>query len=201
MLSGCRGTPDGKQAERVAFPIVNTADPWDSVVEKKVPGVWPEAADLMKAAQPFSQTGENVNALPTLRGLGGTDKHRNLVLCAAAAFSANAVWPSGTGIGVDIWLDRAPGDIDKGPVVTIKPGTSVKVARVSVYPDGVPHDDAVMLWSSGINFEQPAPPNVDFSFRANNGSEISLFAVGDLIDHVAAIVETFADLQGPAAPG
>jgi len=192
------GEPDGKLADKVAFPIVNTSDPWDSVVKKKVPGVWPEAADLMKAAQPFSQTGEEVNALPTLRGLGGTDKHRNLVLCAAAAFSATAVWPSGSGIGVDIWLDRAPGDIDIGPVVPIKPGTSVQVARVSVYPEGVPHDDAVMLWSSGIQFEQPAPPNVDFSFRSNNGSEVSLFALGDLINHVARIVESFAELRGPA---
>jgi len=192
------GEPDGKLADKVAFPIVNTSEPWDSVVKKKVPGVWPEAADLMKAAQPFSQTGEEVNALPTLRGLGGTDKHRNLVLRAAAAFSATAVWPSGSGIGVDIWLDRAPGDIDKGPVVPIKPGTSVQVARVSVYPEGVPHADAVMLWSSGIQFEQPAPPNVDFSFRSNNGSEVSLFALGDLINHVARIVESFAELRGPA---
>jgi hypothetical protein len=192
------GTPDGKLADKVAFPIVNTADPWDSVVKKKVPGIWSEAADLMKAAQPFSQTGEDVNALPTLRGLGGTDKHRNLVLCAAAAFSANAIWPSGNGIGVDIWLDRAPGDIDKGPIVPIKPGTSVQVARVSVYPEGVPHDDAVMLWTSGIDFKQPPSPSVDFSFRANSGSEVSLFALGDLIDHVATIVESFADLKGPA---
>jgi len=192
------GTPDGKLANEVAFPIVNTAAPWDSVMKKKVPGVWPEAAELMRAAQPFSRTGKDVNALPTLRGLGGTDKHRNLVLCAAAAFSANAIWPSGKRIGVDIWLDRAPGDIDKGPVVPIKPGTSVQVARVSVYPEGVPYDDAVMLWASGIDFKQPPPPNVDFSFRANSGSEVSLFAFSDLIDHVARIVESFADLRGPA---
>jgi hypothetical protein len=192
------GTPDGKLADKVAFPIVNTAASWDLVVKKKVPGVWPEAAELMKAAQPFSQTGEDINALPTLRGLGGTDKHRNLVLCAAAAFSANAIWPSGKGIGVDIWLDRAQGDIDKGPVVPIKPGTSVQVARVSVHPEGVPYDDAVMLWASGIDFKQPPPPNVDFSFRANSGSEVSLFAFGTLIDNVARIVESFADLRGPA---
>jgi hypothetical protein len=115
------GTPDGKLADKVAFPIVNTADSWDSVVKKKVPGVWPEAADLMKAARPFALTGEEVNTFPVLRGLGGTDKHRNLVLYAAAAFSANAIWPSGKGIGVDIWLDRAPGDIDKGPVVRSNP--------------------------------------------------------------------------------
>ena len=73
---------------------MNTADPWDSVVKKKVPGIWPEAAYLMKAAQSFALTGEEVNTLSVLRGLGGTDKHRNLVLCAAAAFSANAIWPS-----------------------------------------------------------------------------------------------------------
>jgi hypothetical protein len=59
--------------------------------------VWPEATDLMTAAQPFAQTGGEVNALPVLRGLGGTDKHRNLVLCAAAAFSVNAILPSGKG--------------------------------------------------------------------------------------------------------
>ncbi len=39
------GSPDGKLADKVACPIVNTATPWDSVVKKKVPGVWPEAAD------------------------------------------------------------------------------------------------------------------------------------------------------------
>jgi hypothetical protein len=195
------GVPDGKLADKVAFPIMNTADPWDSVVKKKVPGVWPEAADLMKAAQPFAQTGEDVNALPTVRGLGGTDKHRNLVLCAAAAFSATATWPTGKDIGVDIWLDRAPGDIDKGPLVPIKPGTSVQVARVSVYPEGVPYDDAVMLWASGVDFKEPPPPNVEFSFRANNGTEASLFALGNLIDHVAAIVESFADLTGPVTSG
>jgi hypothetical protein len=191
------GTPDGKLGDKVAFPIVNIADPWDSLVKKKVPGIWPEAADVMKAAQPFSQTGEDVNALPTLRGLGGTDKHRNLVLCAAAAFSADANWPSRMGIGVDIWLDRAPGNIDKGPIVPIRPGTSVQVARVSVYPEGVPDDDAVMLWTSGVDFKQPPSPSVDFSFRANNGSEVSLFALGDLIDHVATIVDSFADLGAP----
>jgi hypothetical protein len=38
---------------------------------------------------------------------------------------------------------------------------------------------------------------VDFSFRANSGSEVSLVALGDLIDHVARIVESFADLRGP----
>lgn len=44
----------------------------------------------------------------------------------------------------------------------------------------------------------PDPPTVDFAFRANNGCEVSLFALGNLIDHVAAIVESFADLLGPA---
>jgi hypothetical protein len=192
------GEPDGKLAGKVAFPIVNTASPWDSVVKKNVPGVWPQAAELMKAAQPFAQTGEEAKALPILRGLGGTDKHRNLVLCATAARSANWIWPTGRGVGVDVFLHRAPGgDMDKGSVVPIRPGTSVPVARVFVYPEGVPYDDAAMLWTSGVRFEQPAPPDVDFSFRANSGSEVSLVALGDLIDHVARIVESFADLRGP----
>jgi hypothetical protein len=192
------GEPDGKLAGSVAFPIVNTAGPWDSVVKKKVPGVWPQAAELMKAAQPFAQTGEEAKALPTLRGLGGTDKHRNLVLCATAARSANWLWPTGWGVGVDVFLHRAPGgDIDKGPVVPMRPGTSVPVARVFAYPEGVPYDDAAMLWTSGVRFPQPTPPNVDFSFRANSGSEAGPGALGDLIDHVDRIVESFDGLQGP----
>ena len=193
------GTADGKQAERVAFPIVNTAGSWDSVVTKKVPGVWPEAAALLKAAQPFSQTGEDVNALPVLRGLGGTDKHRNLVLCAAAAFSGNAIWPAGKNFGVAIQLARADGgDLSKGPVVPIKPGAAVEVARAFVYPDPPPYDDAVLLWASGIDFKLPPPPDVDFALRANNGSEVNLPGLGGLIEHVAAIVESFAELRGPA---
>lgn len=192
------GEPDGKVAERVAFPILNTDGSWDSVVKKKVPGVWPEAAELLKAAQPFSQSGQDSDALPTLRGLGGTHKHRNLVLCATAAYSASAVWPSFVGVGLDIWVDRAPGDdTTKGPVIAIQPGTSVQVARVFAYPEGVPFDDAVMRWASGIDFKEPPPPDVDFSFRANNGAEVSLSAVVDLIDAVDGIVESFADLPGP----
>jgi hypothetical protein len=189
------GAPDGKLADKVAFPIVNTPGSWGSVVKKKVPGVWPEAADLMKAAQPFSQTDDERSALPTLRGLGGTDKHRNLVLCAAAAFSGSANLPKGNGFGVEIRLARAPGDIYKGPVVPIKPGEAIEVARAFVFPDPAPYDDAVFLWASGIDFKLPPPPTVDFAFRANNGCEVSLFALGNLVEHVAAIVESFADLH------
>lgn len=186
MVAG--GAPNSKLSDKVTFPIVNTPGPWDSVVRKKVPGVWPQAADLMKAAQPFSQTGAEVSALPTLRGLGGTDKHRNLVLCAAGAFSGNAIWPAGKGFGVQIRLARAPGDITKGPVVPIQPGAAIEVAQVFVYPDPARYDDAVLLWASGIDFKLPPPPIVDFAFRANNGCEVSLFALGKLIDHVAATV-------------
>jgi hypothetical protein len=192
------GAPDGKQADKVAFPILNTPNPWDSVVKSKVPGVWREAADLLKAAQPFSQTGEEMKALPTLRGLGGTDKHRNLVLCAAAAFSGSAIWPAGKGFGVEIRLARTDGDVDKGPIVPIKAGIAVEVARAFVYPEPAPYDDAVLLWASGIDFNLPPPPDVDFAFRANSGSEVNLSGLGRLIDHVAAIVDSFTDLQGPA---
>lgn len=66
-----------------------------------------------------------------------------------------------------------------------------------VYPDAAPYDDAVLLWASGIDFKSPPPPTVDFAFRADTGSEMSLFALRDPIDHVAAIVESFADLRGP----
>ncbi|MFB1297642.1 hypothetical protein ACAG24_019190 [Mycobacterium sp. pW049] len=191
------GSPDGKKAGSVAFPILNTPGSWDSVVKKKVPGVWAEAADRLKAAQPFSQHGEDVHALPTLRGLGGTDKHRNLVLCAAAAWSVGAVGPKGPGFGVQMRMNRADGDLDKGLVVPIVPGTAVEVAAVFAYPDPKPFHDSVMKWTSEIAFHEPPPPDVDFGFRANNGVEISLFGLPDLVDHVISIVETFDDLPGP----
>lgn len=192
------GEPDGKRAESVAFPIVNTESPWDSVVRRKVPGVWPEAADRLKAAQPFSQEGKEANALRTLRGLGGTDKHRNLVLCAAAAVTGNVISPGGWGIGVQIQLARADGDIYKGPAVPIKPGTVVEVARAFAQPDLAPYDDAVLLWASGVDFKLPPPPTVEFTFRANNGSEVDLPGLGGLIEHVSGIVDSFNDLPGPA---
>ena len=67
-----------------------------------------------------------------------------------------------------------------------------------VYPDRAPYEDAVLLRASGIHFKLRPPPTVDFAFRANNGSEVSLFALGGLIEHIAAIVDSFSDLQGPA---
>ena len=104
------GASDGGGAGDVAFPIVKTEpDDWGSVVGRKVPGVWPEAADALKAAQPFSQEGEEVAALPTLQALSRTDKHRNLALCAAAAFSGSAIWPGGSGLSVSIQLARSDG--------------------------------------------------------------------------------------------
>jgi hypothetical protein len=195
------GTPDGPKADKVAFPIVNTAGPWESVVTKKVPGVWPEAADELSAVQPFSQEGEEAKALPTLRGLGGTGKHRNLNLCAAAALSGAARTPPNLppNAAVQIRLERAPGrDIfDQGPVVPIEPGTAVEVASARVGPRPAPHPDDVFLWASGIQFEEPPPPHVDFGFRANNGAEVSLFGLRGLIEHVEAILHRFGDLQAP----
>jgi len=190
------GEPDGPQAAKVAFPIVNTESPWDSVVKKKVPGVWPEAADRLKAAQPFSQEGMAANALRTLRGLGGTDKHRNLVLCAAVALSANVIGPAG-GVGCQIRLARADGDISKGPVVPIKPGTVVEVACAFAQPSPAPDHDAVLLWASGVDFKLPPPPTVEYTFRANNGSEVDLPGLRGLIEHVLVIVDSFTDLSGP----
>jgi hypothetical protein len=191
------GTPDGEKAGSVAFPIRTTDDGWDSIVAKKVPGVWPAAANELKVSQPFDQDGEEKSALPVLQGLGGTDKHRNLVLCAAAAFSGHAIWPAGSGFSVCIQLARAEGDLSKGPVVPIEPGTAVEVARVYVQPDPAPYDDAVLLWVSGIQFNEPETPRVEFSFRANNGSEASVNRLGGLIAHVERIVHRFAEFSVP----
>ena len=64
------GASDGGTARQVAFPIMRTEpDDWNSVVGRKVPGVWPEAADALRAAQPFSQEGEDSGTADTSRTL------------------------------------------------------------------------------------------------------------------------------------
>jgi hypothetical protein len=134
------------------------------------------------------------------QGLSGTDKHRNLALPAAGAFSGHAITPN-TGplaAATCIQLARAEGNIYQGPIVSIEPGTAVEVARVFVAPDPPPHPDAVYAWLSGIKFNEPPPPDVEFSFRANNGKEASIPGLSGLISHVEAIVDRFEGLQVPA---
>jgi hypothetical protein len=74
----------------------------------------------------------------------------------------------------------------------------IRRGRTGIRVPREPYEDAVLLWASGIHFKLPPPPTVDFAFRANNGSGVSLFALGGLIEHIAAIVDSFSDLQGPA---
>lgn len=192
------GVADGGRSGDVAFPILKTEpDDWNSVVSRKVPGIWPDAAEALRASQPFAQGGDEAIALPILQGLGRTDKHRNLNLCAAAAFSANAIFPHGPAdvpVSVNIFLNRIDDEMAKGPLVPIEPGTVVPVAAAYVQPDPAPFDDAVIVWKSGIRFDEPPPPDVEFGFRANNGSEATIAALGWIRQHVEQIVERVGQL-------
>ncbi|MET0703571.1 MAG: hypothetical protein ABWY93_28340 [Mycobacterium sp.] len=187
----CRAA--GSTSDDVAFPIVKREpQDWPAVLDENVPGVWAEAADALKASQPFAQEGAEAAALPTLRALG---QHRALALCARAAFlSAPTLKPGKLPAKTSIGLARADGDMHKGPLVPIDPGTTVEVARVTVQPDPSSGHDDVYEWSSGIRFDEPAPPDLDFGFRASNGVQINLRGLHALIQHVDTIVKRFDGL-------
>ncbi|KLO29896.1 hypothetical protein [Mycobacterium haemophilum] len=191
------GAPDGDQAAVVAFPILkDRPKDWSAVVKNKVPGIWPAASKALKVSQPFAQKGQEALALPTIQALGRTDKHRNLNLCAAMALSGNAIGPQ-TGTlpaGLEIRLARADGNISQGPVVPIEPGTTVQLGLCRVPPSLAPFEDAMYTWASGIRFDQPPPPHVEFSFRANNSVEASIEGFGGLIQHVEGIVDRISAL-------
>jgi hypothetical protein len=87
------GEPDAKEAKSVAFPIVTEVERWDKAVAANVPYAWDEAVEKLKWCQPFVQLGQEITALPALRGVGATDKHRSLVLYAMGVFSIGGTHP------------------------------------------------------------------------------------------------------------
>jgi hypothetical protein len=190
------GTPGDGTASDVAFPILKREpQDWGAVLEKNVPGASAAAADALKASQPFAQNGAEASALPTLRALGGSDTHRELALCARAAFlSAPTLKPGKLPAKTSIGLARVDGDMHKGPLVPVHPGTTVEVARVGVQPDPSSQHDNAYDWSSGIRFDEPAAPDLDFGFRASNGVQVNLRGLHGLIQHVETIVKRFDGL-------
>ena len=91
------GTPDGDDAHKVEFPIVDDPAKWEGVVKRKVPGAWPAAIKELRSVQQFKPSPANPPSplppisplLTRLRILGGTDKHRNLSMFATGAWSAS----------------------------------------------------------------------------------------------------------------
>lgn len=193
------GPAHGGSAGSVAFPILETAPAdWDAAVQQKVPGAWPEAADALRASQPFEQQGIYVHALPTLRELSRTAKHRNLNMSAVAAMSAQANGPPHPNTAVQVRMFRAEGgDMQKGPLVPIEIGSEVAVASAILVPADAKHIDDALLRVNTIRWDEPSAPDVRFSFRANSGAEIDSAGLHELIEHVEGIVQRFAELTPP----
>ncbi|ORW27548.1 hypothetical protein AWB91_27235 [Mycobacterium paraense] len=195
------GAPDGPLAHKVAFPIVSDPDKWDGVVAQKVPGAWPAAVAELRAVQQFKPPPTDPPfplppippLLSRLATLGGTDKHRNLSLFAAGAWSASMIAPE-----IEPWYSIQVRIYTPGPLLPLEPGRKVEVSRVSAGPAGPNHHpDDTYLWASGIQLKQPEPPELKFGFRANDETEINTRELPIVIDLVESIVQRFAALQGP----
>ncbi len=193
------GSPNGDDAHRVEFPIVDDPDKLDGIVRRKVPGAWPEAVDELRAVQqskqppPPSGLPPIAPLLTRLRILGGTDKHRNLSLVATGAWSASMVAPA-----MKPWYSISVLMYIPGPLLPLEVGKKVEVSRVAAHPTGPNHHiDDTFLWESGIELEKPAPPELKFGFRANDATEIDTRELPEVIGLVESVVQRFAALSGP----
>ncbi|KZS71655.1 hypothetical protein A4G26_06525 [Mycobacterium kansasii] len=193
------GAPNGEGAHMVEFPIVDDPAKWDSTVKRKVPGAWPAAVKALRAVQQFKQPPPPSGLPPIaplltrLRILGGTDKHRNLSLVATGAWSASAISPA-----IQPWYKVDIRIYMPGPLLPLEPGKKVVVSQVAAHPAGPHHHpDDTYTWASGIQLEKPAPPELKFGFRANDGTEINTRELPTVIDLVESIVQRFAVLPGP----
>jgi hypothetical protein len=184
-----------KQAKSVAFPIVREDDKWAKAVAVNVPHAWDEAIEKLKWCQPFVQLPPNNTALTALQGVGATDKHREIVLCASALMSISGISPD---LGADGGMSMLMAQ--PGPVVEVgNPGLLGMVYRHT--GDGRPmDDDDLVKWGPGVELAQPPDPTVVFDFRANDNSHIQVDAIPHLIAHVGHILERFKRLKMPAKP-
>jgi hypothetical protein len=196
------GTPDGKDARGVAFPIVTDASKWESSVSSNVRNAWPAAVAELKAVQQFEPPQQNPSSplppidplLSRLATLGGTDKHRNLSLFATGAWAQNAFRPEMQGEHmVEIRIYQP------GPLLPKVPGEKVAVSQVLLKPGASAgaHRDDVFAWQPGIEFTRPDPPELSFGFRANDGTEISVRELPGAIELVESILDRFAVLTAP----
>jgi hypothetical protein len=194
------GTPDGAKAQTVQFPIVTDPANWDAAVKGRVTNAWPAAVAELRAVQQFAPPPANPPSplppldplLTRLATLGGTDKHRNLALFATGAYSQNLVAPEMKDYyTLEIRINLP------GPVLPTTPGPKVEVSRALVKPSFAKHPNDVFAWTSGIEFQQPDPPELSFGFRANDGTQIDDRELPEAIDLVQSILDRFATLTGP----
>ncbi len=184
------GDPEAKQAKSVGFPIVTEEERWDNVVAANVPFAWDEATEKLKWCQPFVQLGQEITALPALRGVGATDKHRSLVMYAMGVFSISGTHPGASPGQSFVLLMAQP-----GPVVRL--GQPALLGSVFLTNDLKSGDEALVPWSEGVKLEPPSPPGVNFGFRASDNSEITIDAIPPLISYVEQILRRFEKLEDP----
>lgn len=195
------GTPNGSDAHKVEFPIVDDLARWDQIVARKVPGAWPVVIAELRAVQQLkSSTPQPPPPLPPidpllsrLRTLGGTDKHRNLGLFATGAWSASMKSPE-----PKPWYSVQIRIYQPGPLLPLEPGQKVEVSRVSVGPPQG-HPDDIFTWASGIELEKPDPPEIMFGFRANDDTQIDAAELPRVINLVESIAKRFTTMPGPYA--
>ncbi len=156
----------------------------------KVPHAWDEAAEKLQWCQPFVQLPPNDTALTALQGIGATDKHREIVLCASALLSISAISPD---LGPDGGMTMMAAH--PGPAVEVgKPGVLGMVYRHT----GEMNEEELVRWGPGVELAQPPDPTIVFDFRANDNSHVQIDAIPHLIEHVGHVLERFSDLKTPA---
>ncbi|PBC39505.1 hypothetical protein CJ179_36410 [Rhodococcus sp. ACS1] len=184
------GGRDEKRAKGVYFPIVTDRDKWEKEVKNKVPTAWPAAIELLESVQPFMQPSELAQALPALHAMNNPDKHRELSLVAIGNLTLSAITPDlGDDLGMAILMARP------GPVLKLREGEilgQVVVNRRSDPPNLEP-----IPWPPGLHVEQPPVPQYSLAFRDEDGNEVAITAIRDLIDHVESIIDGFGTLPTP----
>jgi hypothetical protein len=184
------GDPDAKRAKSVALPIVTEEERWDKAVAANVPYAWDEALEKLKWCQPFVQLGQEITALPALRGVGATDKHRSLVLYARGVFSISGTHPGAKPGQSFVLLMAQP-----GPVV--KRNEPALLGSVFLTADLQSGEEAMIPWADDVKLDPPPPPGVIFGFRASGNSEIIVDAIPSLVSYVEQIVKRFQTLKTP----
>lgn len=189
------GDRNAKQAKSVGFPIVTDEERWVNTVKANVPFAWDEAVHKLQWCQPYVQIGPQSMVLPTLRSVGATDKHHNLVLYAVPASMVEAITPDPLPRGLSLIAMLAV----PGPTVTVnEPGI---VAQVYIHKgdSSTVAEENLVPWST-VDLKEPPPPRVQFGFRATDGSQIAIDAIESVIFYVEEIVRRFSTIRTPVTP-
>jgi len=84
-----------------------------------------------------------------------------------------------------------------GPAVRLGEPGMIGMVYLTKGEDGAPVEENFIPWSDGVELQQPAPPTVQFGFRASDGFEIIIDAIPSLIAYVEEILKRFSKLSVP----